>query len=88
MEGRPPKMPRTSNESANSETTTRPAGKLNGFDRGLTPVRILGASEVTGELSFMMKFMDQNDPEIVPASIANIKCPEIVIQFYEDRLVW
>uniref|UniRef100_A0A915J383 Chromo domain-containing protein n=1 Tax=Romanomermis culicivorax TaxID=13658 RepID=A0A915J383_ROMCU len=45
--------------------------KVRGFDRGLEPEKILGATDSS-----------------VPARIANVKCPQTVIKFYEERLTW
>ncbi|CAF1291992.1 unnamed protein product [Rotaria magnacalcarata] len=59
-----------------------------GYDRGLELEKILGATDVYGELMFLIKWQATEKPELVPARIANVKSPQHVIRFYEDRLTW
>lgn len=82
------KTPQTAREDyGNSKRASQPVDKLNRSDRDMTPECVLGACPVE-ELTFLIKFKNPDATELIPARIANVKWPQLVIQFYEQRQVW
>lgn len=63
------------------------SSKENGFLRNLEPGEILGATYVPGELMLLMKWKN-GELELVPSKEAKVKCPQLVIDFYEKHVMW
>jgi hypothetical protein len=77
---------------AESDTSTvEPESDLSnhsksGFDKGLTPEKIMAATLDNNEIMFLIKWKEEENGDIVSAKEANIRCPQLVIQFYEQRI--
>lgn len=61
---------------------------MNGFEKGYSPEKILGATEANNELLFLIQWKDKDKAQLVSSKEARKHCPQLVIDFYEERLIW
>lgn len=70
----------------NPKVAVERLNKKNGFDKGFTAERIIGITRTSGRLMMLVKWKDIESAEMIPANVANEKCPQVVIKFYEQVL--
>lgn len=58
------------------------------MDNGLEPEKIIGATMVSGDLMFLIKWKNMSKADLISAKIARVACPQTVINFLEERLTW
>ncbi|KAE9525614.1 hypothetical protein AGLY_014141 [Aphis glycines] len=52
------------------------------------PDKILGATDSSGKLMFLLKWKDTEEADLILADEANLMFPQIVIKYYQERLQW
>ena len=59
-----------------------------GFARGLKPEKIMGATDATGKLYYLIKWEQSDRCDLVKNTDAHERCPNLVIRYLEERLTW
>lgn len=59
--------------------------KPRGFERGLPIDEIVGVTDYTGDLLYLIRWRDCNELDLLPSSEVNQKSPQDVIKFNEKR---
>ncbi len=83
----PPPPPRHPRRVSNEEEEDDDDGP-HGFERGLEAEAVLGATRETGELLFLVKWKESDESDLVAAEEVKKKIPQLVIEFYQDRIRW
>lgn len=85
---RAPQTPPVTSTTVTKQKKIEKPSENRGFSRGLEAEKIVGATESDGVLQFLIKWKNCEEVDTVVAKEANQKCPQIVIDFYEERLTW
>ncbi|XP_008321617.1 chromobox protein homolog 3b [Cynoglossus semilaevis] len=54
----------------------------------LVPECIIGSTDRQGELMFLVKWKNSDDVALLPAREVSARSPQVVIDFYEQKLTW
>lgn len=80
-------QPSTTNNDCSSQSPNQPrTNARKGFDRGLVPKRIIGATEQGHQLFYLMEWIGPNEPDLVRAEDAKIYAPQIVLNFLLSKI--
>jgi len=79
----PPNKPRKrSTKSEKSDVNE------NGVAAGKVPEKILGATDSSGQLKFLIKWRGVEEGDLIVANAAHIMCPQLLLKWYEERISW
>ncbi|XP_045901670.1 chromobox protein homolog 3b isoform X3 [Micropterus dolomieu] len=70
------------------ETNDEQSDKPTNLTTYLEPECIIGSTDRQGELMFLVKWKNSDDVALLPAREASARCPQVVINFYEQKLTW
>jgi hypothetical protein len=79
------------NLSSGKKTSNRKTGDgimVEGFERGLEPDSILGATEVLDKIMFLVKWKGCEEKDLISVEEAKQKCPLTVIDYYQSLIGW
>merc|ERR1712243_375283 len=62
--------------------------KAKGFARGLQAEKIIGIRKEPEKMFFLIKWKGSDETDFVNPKEAKLKIPQIVIEFYEEKLSW
>lgn len=60
----------------------------NGFEKGHVAEKLEGVTEEDGALLFLVRWKGVDAVELVPSKIVRQHVPQLVIDFYETRIIW
>uniref|UniRef100_A0A7N9ARV9 Chromobox homolog 3b n=1 Tax=Mastacembelus armatus TaxID=205130 RepID=A0A7N9ARV9_9TELE len=92
-EEQPELIPKEELTEAENETKSRrwlsePSGVHANLSTYLEPECIIGSTDRQGELMFLVKWKNSDDVALLSAREASARCPQVVIDFYEQKLTW
>lgn len=73
---------------SNSEPSDEQSDTPTNLSTYLEPECIIGSTDRQGELMFLVKWKNSDDVALLPAREASARCPQVVIDFYEQKLTW
>lgn len=79
---------KNSDDENDKGTKDKNGDKTSPFDNGLEPDKIIGATDINGSLAFLVQWKNSNKAMLIPNKLARQRCPQLVIDFYEQRLAW